>query len=135
MPCGDLSDELGARCGPTRHGFLWIGLKDPTDAEFALVNDELKLHPLAVEDAVKGNQRAKLELYDDIDVRRAEDAALRRGRRRDIETGEVMLFVGDRFVVTVRHGRGQPARRRAASAWSSNAEHAPPTARSRSCTR
>ena len=40
-------------------GFIWIGLKDPTDAEFDLVNDELKLHPLAVEDAVKGNQRPR----------------------------------------------------------------------------
>ena len=45
------------RAGPaarSRNGFLWIGLKDPTDDEFALVNEELQLHPLAVEDAVHG---------------------------------------------------------------------------------
>lgn len=43
--------------------FLWIGLQDPTDAEFADVDDELGLHPLAVEDAVSGRQRAKIERY------------------------------------------------------------------------
>jgi magnesium transporter len=108
QPCGDLSDELDALRGSTdRSGFLWIGLKDPTDAEFDLVNDELKLHPLAVEDAVKGNQRAKVELYDNTifvvlkTIRYVEESS-------DIETGEVMLFVGDRFVVTVRRGEANP---------------------------
>ena len=108
QPCGDLSDELEAlRVSTDRSGFLWIGLKDPTDAEFDLVNDELKLHPLAVEDAVKGNQRAKVELYDNTifvvlkTIRYVEETS-------DIETGEVMLFVGDRFVVTVRRGEANP---------------------------
>ncbi|TQJ50861.1 magnesium transporter [Phycicoccus sp. SLBN-51] len=108
QPCGDLSDELEAlRVSTDRSGFLWIGLKDPTDAEFDLVNDELKLHPLAVEDAVKGNQRAKVELYDNTifvvlkTIRYVEESS-------DIETGEVMLFVGDRFVVTVRRGEANP---------------------------
>ena len=79
-PCGDLSDELeGLRVGGDPHDFLWIGLKDPTDAEFDLVNDELKLHPLAVEDAVKGNQRPKVELYDNTIFVVLKTAALRRG--------------------------------------------------------
>jgi len=105
-PCGDLSDELN-RLRTQKEGFLWIGLKDPTDAEFALVNDELGLHPLAVEDAVKGNQRAKIELYDQsmfvvLKTLRYLEATS------DIETGELMVFVGDRFVVTVRRGEGNP---------------------------
>ena len=51
--CGDLSAELDAlRAGAQTDGFIWIGLKDPTDEEFELVNSELHLHPLAVEDAV-----------------------------------------------------------------------------------
>ena len=50
--CGDLSDELDV-LRSQHEGFLWIGLKDPTEEEFDLVNDELQLHPLAVEDAVK----------------------------------------------------------------------------------
>jgi len=104
--CGDLSTELAAlRAGAA--GFLWIGLKDPTDDEFALVSHELDLHPLAVEDAVTGNQRAKIEQYEGSDfvvlkTLRYIDATS------DIETGELMLFIGDRFVVTIRHGEGNP---------------------------
>jgi magnesium transporter len=106
--CGDLSDELDAlRADGGSGGFLWIGLKDPTDEEFDLVNDELKLHPLAVEDAIKGNQRPKVELYDNTifvvlkTLRYLEESS-------DIETGEVMVFLGDRFVVTVRKGEANP---------------------------
>ena len=106
MPCGDLSDELEL-LRQAGHGFIWIGLKDPTPAEFALVNEELKLHPLAVEDAVKGNQRPKLDVFDDtifvvLKTLRYIDATS------DVETGEVMIFVGDRFVVTVRRGEANP---------------------------
>ncbi len=106
MPCGDLSDEL-ALLRKGEDGFIWIGLKDPTPAEFALVNEELKLHPLAVEDAVKGNQRPKLDVYDDTifvvlkTLRYIDETS-------DVETGEVMIFVGDRFVVTVRRGEANP---------------------------
>ncbi len=106
QPCGDLSDELAAlRQGG--EGFLWIGLKDPSPEEFAEVNSELALHPLAVEDAVKGNQRAKIEQYEGsvfvvLKTLRYIEATS------DIETGEVMVFVGDRFVVTVRRGEGNP---------------------------
>ena len=106
--CGDLSDALEEiRAGDDPHAFLWIGLKNPTDAEFDLVNDELKLHPLAVEDAVKGNQRPKVELYDKTifvvlkTLRYIEESS-------DVETGELMMFIGDRFVVTVRRGEANP---------------------------
>jgi magnesium transporter len=108
LPCGDLSDALdGLRAGDDPRAFLWIGLKDPTQAEFDLVNDELKLHPLAVEDAVKGHQRPKVELFDNTifvvlkTLRYIEESS-------DVETGEVMMFVGDRFVVTVRYGEASP---------------------------
>jgi len=106
IPCGDLSEELEA-LRRDEHGFIWIGLKDPTDDEFALVNEELKLHPLAVEDAVKGNQRPKLDVYEDsifvvLKTLHYIDATS------DVETGEVMIFVGDRFVVTVRRGEANP---------------------------
>jgi len=106
IPCGDLSEELELLRRAER-GFIWIGLKDPTPAEFALVNEELKLHPLAVEDAVKGNQRPKLDVYDDtifvsLKTLHYLDATS------DVETGEVMMFVGDRFVVTVRQGEANP---------------------------
>jgi magnesium transporter len=106
MPCTDLSDELAA-VREDGHGWIWIGLKDPTDSEFDLVKDELQLHPLAVEDAVTGHQRPKLEIYDAslfvvLKPLRYIDATS------DIETGEVMVFLGDRFVVTVRRGEAGP---------------------------
>ena len=106
MPCSDLSDELAA-VREDGHGWIWIGLKDPTDSEFDLVKDELQLHPLAVEDAVTGHQRPKLEVYDAslfvvVKPLRYIDATS------DIETGEVMVFLGDRFVVTVRRGEAGP---------------------------
>ncbi|MGN7189454.1 magnesium and cobalt transport protein CorA [Curtobacterium sp. MCBA15_004] len=80
----------------------WIGLFRPTDAELTSVADEFGLHPLAVEDASKGHQRAKLERYGDtlfVVLRPAwydHDAET-------VEFGEVHLFTGDGFVVTVRH--------------------------------
>jgi magnesium transporter len=107
-PCGDLSDELAAlRAAGAPGDFLWIGLKDPTQAEFDEVDDELQLHPLAVEDAIKGRQRAKVEHYGSSvfvvlkPLRYVEESS-------DIETGELMCFVGDRFIVTVRRGEALP---------------------------
>ena len=107
-PCGDLSDELAAlRADDAPGDFLWIGLKNPTQAEFDEVNTELQLHPLAVEDAIQGRQRAKVELYENSvfvvlkPLRYVEATS-------DIETGELMCFVGDRFIVTVRRGEAAP---------------------------
>jgi magnesium transporter len=107
-PCGDLSTELArVREDPDPGAFLWIGLKDPTTEEFDEVNGDLQLHALAVEDAVNGRQRAKFERYDDslfvvLKTLRYIEATS------DIETGEVMAFVGDRFLVTVRRGDASP---------------------------
>ncbi len=86
-------------------GFVWIGMHEPGPEEIREVAEVFGLHPLAVEDAVQAHQRPKLERYEDtvflvlktlwyVD---AEDA---------VETGEIAMFVGDDFVVTVRHGQG-----------------------------
>jgi magnesium transporter len=89
-------------------GFVWIGLHDPSPGVVEAVGEHFKLHPLAVEDAVHAHQRAKLEVYggDTLFV------VLKTARYVDsdelIEIGEVMVFVGARFVVTVRHGEGSP---------------------------
>jgi magnesium transporter len=89
-------------------GFVWIGLHDPSPGVVEAVGEHFRLHPLAVEDAVHGHERAKLEVYggDTLFV------VLKTARYVDseelIEIGEVMLFVGPRFVVTVRHGEGSP---------------------------
>lgn len=82
-------------------GFAWIGLYRPTDAELDAVAAEFSLHELAVEDARKGHQRAKLERYGDTLF-----AVLRPARYLDaaeqVEFGEVHLFVGRDFAVSIR---------------------------------
>lgn len=113
--CPDLSDALDS-VRADGVGFVWVGLKDPTPEEFALVDSELQLHPLAVEDAVRGNQRPKIEAYGRSSGRDATGRSLfvvlhtlrYIESTSDIESGEVMVFLGDRFVVTVRRGEGNP---------------------------
>ncbi|PWC05451.1 magnesium and cobalt transport protein CorA [Agromyces badenianii] len=91
------SFELRAEHG----GFAWIGLYRPTPEELAAVAAEFGLHPLAVEDARKGHQRAKLERYAD-----ALFVVLRPARYLDaeeeVEFGELHVFVGADYAITVR---------------------------------
>ncbi|MEU8580738.1 magnesium and cobalt transport protein CorA [Streptomyces abikoensis] len=90
-------------------GFAWIGLHEPTEAEFAGIAREFGLHPLAVEDAVHAHQRPKLERYDDTlftvfkTIHYVEHAELT-ATSEVVETGEVMCFTGPDFIITVRHG-------------------------------
>ena len=102
----DTHDLAGVRDRAVEeHDFVWVGLHDPTSEELEAVADVYDLHPLAVEDAISAHQRPKVERYEDslfivlktlwyVDE---EDA---------VETGEISLFVGHQFVVTVRHGAG-----------------------------
>ena len=83
-------------------GIAWIGLNRPTAEEFAEVTCEFELHELAVEDAIKAHQRPKLERYGDtlfIVLR----AAHYLDETETVEFGEVAIFVGPQFVITVRH--------------------------------
>ncbi|WP_377268375.1 magnesium/cobalt transporter CorA [Peterkaempfera sp. SMS 1(5)a] len=102
----DFSDALD-EARKAENAFVWIGLHEPTEREFALVTEEFGLHPLAVEDAVSAHQRPKLEAYDDSLF-----VVLKTVTYNDdqdtVHTGELMLFLGDAFVVTVRHGEGIP---------------------------
>ncbi|BBZ51534.1 magnesium/cobalt transporter CorA [Mycobacterium heidelbergense] len=89
--------------------FVWVGLREPDQSEMQDVADVFGLHPLAVEDAVCAHQRPKLERYDDtvflvlktVTYVPHESVVL---ARQIVETGEIMVFVGRDFVVTVRHG-------------------------------
>src|ERR687886_2098768 len=86
-----------------RHGMAWIDLYKPTEEELTSVAEEFGLHPLAVEDAIEAHQRPKLERYDETLF-----VVLKPARYVDetetVEFGEVYVFVGEDFVVTVRHG-------------------------------
>lgn len=101
----DALDEARAR----GDSFLWIGLHEPTEEEFHLVTEEFGLHPLAVEDALKAHQRPKLEVYDDSLFLVLKPVTYDQESDR-VTAGELMVFLGDSFVVTVRHGEGSPLR-------------------------
>ncbi len=85
------------------HGVAWIELYRPTEEEFASVAEEFGLHELAVEDALEAHQRPKLERYGQTLF-----VVLRPARYLDVpeevEFGEIHVFVGEDFVITVRHG-------------------------------
>jgi magnesium transporter len=87
--------------------FVWIGLHDPTAAEFESIRDNFRLHPLAVEDAIESHQRPKIEIYDDMLF-----IVLKTARYVDpeevVDIGEIMIFIGDGYIITVRHGQPSP---------------------------
>ncbi|MFF9131808.1 MULTISPECIES: magnesium and cobalt transport protein CorA [unclassified Streptomyces] len=91
-------------------GFVWLGLHEPTDQEFAGIAELFDLHPLAVEDAIEAHQRPKVERYGDVlfavfkTVCYVEHEELT-ATSEVVNTGELMAFVGQDFVITVRHGR------------------------------
>ncbi len=102
----DLSDALD-EARASGDAFLWLGLYEPTEAEFDHVSAEFALHPLAVEDALKAHQRPKLEVYDDSLFVVLKPVTYEPESDR-VSSGDVMVFMGDSFVVTVRHGEGAP---------------------------
>ncbi|MFE9775400.1 magnesium/cobalt transporter CorA [Streptomyces sp. NPDC005931] len=101
----DFSDALDE--ARSAGGFVWIGLHEPTEDEFDRVSQEFALHPLAVEDALKAHQRPKLEVYDDSLFLVLKPVGYE-PESDTVSSGEVMIFLGDSFVVTVRHGEASP---------------------------
>ena len=82
--------------------FVWIGLYEPSEALLSKVQSAFNLHDLAIEDAHRAHQRPKIELYGDsifIVLRTAQ-----MNQERHIEFGETHFFVGNNFIVSIRHG-------------------------------
>ena len=83
--------------------FTWIGLFEPTEEEFESIRSEFDLHPLAVEDAIHAHQRPKLEIFDGMVF-----IVLKTARYVDptevIKLGEILVFLGHDYIITVRHG-------------------------------
>ena len=90
-----------------REGMAWIGLYRPDAEELQSVGEEFDLNPLAIEDALAGHQRAKLEHYGECLF-----LVLRPARYLDdvekVDFGEIHVFVGEEYVVTVRHAESMP---------------------------
>jgi magnesium transporter len=96
--------QAAAEARSLSDGFVWLGLVEPTEAQVDTVATEFSLPELAVEDAIKAHQRPKLERYGEVlfvvvkPVRYVDHEEI-------VEVEEVEVFLGPRFVVTVRHGR------------------------------
>jgi magnesium transporter len=107
---GEFSPDEALREATSReNAFVWLGLHEPSQEEMTDIAQTYGLHELAVEDAVKADQRAKLEQFGAVHF-----LVLRTARyvphgeltetSQVVETGQMMIFIGDRFVITVRHG-------------------------------
>lgn len=83
--------------------FVWVGLHNPSPELLRQIQLEFGLHDLAVEDAQVAHQRPKLEQYGDSVFVVLRPAILAPDQQR-IELGETHLFVGPRYVVSIRHG-------------------------------
>ncbi|SCF35704.1 magnesium transporter [Micromonospora matsumotoense] len=101
--------EALAAARDERDGFVWLGLHEPGLAEMTAIAATYGLHELAVEDAVKAQQRPKLERFGEVSflvlrtARYCEHTELTETSE-VVETGQVMLFIGPNFLISVRHG-------------------------------
>ncbi len=92
----EISDILA-----TPDQWVWVGLREPTEELLEKLQEEFGLHELAIEDAHKAHQRAKIEVYGDSLFIVMHTAQTVNGK---IEFGETHIFLGQRYFVTVRHG-------------------------------
>ncbi|HXR60422.1 MAG TPA: magnesium/cobalt transporter CorA [Solirubrobacterales bacterium] len=105
---GELSLARAGEAAGEHGTFVWLGVVEPSEAEFDHVAAEFGLHELAVEDAVRAHQRPKVEEYGDT-----LHVVVKTARYVDpeevIEIGEISIFVSPDFVITVRHGEADLA--------------------------
>lgn len=106
---GTLPTGAITHCLNEEHGFVWLGLSDPTDDELREAQRLFGLHELAIEDTRCRHERPKLEPYEDHQflVLRT---AIYDDEREEVEFGEINVFAGPRFVVVVREGRASSLR-------------------------
>jgi len=84
--------------------FVWVALRDPAPADITLMQEEFGLHELAVEDALRGHQRPKLEEYGDslfVVVQIVELAG------DELNVGQLAVFAGENYVLSVRRDANQ----------------------------
>jgi magnesium transporter len=99
IPISQIRDHAGhPNC------FVWIAIKDPEPHEFDALQHEFGLHELAVEDARHGHQRPKIEEYGSSIFVVLHLIELAEG---ELLAGEAAIFVGDRYVLSVRRGARQ----------------------------
>jgi len=104
---GDLAEPLEKARASRDDGFAWLGLRMPVEAELLEAQATFDLPPLAVDDARKQHDRPKVEQHDDmlltvVPTARYDDA------REQVEFGELFLFTGNDFLVSMRYGQAAP---------------------------
>jgi magnesium transporter len=102
VPLNDISEVL-----KRPETFVWIGLYEPNEPLLRKIQEEFGLHDLAIEDALSAHQRPKVERYDNslfVVLRTAQIEDPKPGKPCDVRYGEVHIFTGRNFIVTVRHG-------------------------------
>jgi len=104
---GHVNLDQAFEAAQAENAFVWIGLHEPSEEEFAAVAREFELHPLAVEDAIHAHQRPKIETYGETIFFVLKTVGYV-DPREVITLGDIMLFVGRDFIVSVRHGEASP---------------------------
>jgi len=82
--------------------FVWIGLHEPSEELLQQVQQEFCLHDLAIEDAHRAHQRPKIETYGETLFIVLRTASM--NKQKHIDFGETHFFLGENFIVSVRHG-------------------------------
>ena len=98
---GDIAVEQISEYVKRPECFVWVAIKDPERAELEAMQHEFDLHPLAVEDALHGHQRPKIEEYGDSLFAVLHIVELHGD---EIQVAEVSVFVGPNYVLSVRRG-------------------------------
>jgi magnesium transporter len=109
-----MSTADAAACAAGGEGFIWMGVHEPTDEEMREIATHFPVHELAIEDAASPHQRAKMERYENhyfvvLRTARYDD------EREQVDFGELHIFAGPGYAITVRHGEASglgPARQR-----------------------
>jgi len=96
IPIGKISDALART-----DGFVWVGMADATIEELESMQAEFDLHPLAIEDALVGHQRPKIEEYGESLFAVMRPVEIVDG---ELQIGELAVFVGPNYVLSVRRG-------------------------------
>jgi magnesium transporter len=86
--------------------FVWVALRDPDPDELAKAQEEFNLHELAVEDALRGNQRPKVEEYGESLFAVIQTVELVEGKK-ELQVGELDVFVGPNYVLSSRRNTSQ----------------------------
>ncbi len=99
VPVEDISEYL-----KQPDAFVWVALRDPTEAEIAAMQDEFSLHELAIEDAARGHQRPKLEEYGESVFVVAHIVEMHKD---ELCVGQLAVFAGPNYVLSVRRDSKQ----------------------------